>query len=170
MPAGHPFQGSQPKHLDEHNNSREQISLPRRPFLSKTSAKSLLLMTEENFDTDKMMRYDDFTDEDVGNIIMDAEPLPPVLPEKRLEKSPDLIELAKEVNSYPGIEEFDESSQNRQAHRTPYQTANNRPVYVRSPANFRQQQRNQQRLGKYLLQLCNENVFNFICIKIRKHF
>ena len=23
-----------------------------------------------------MMRYDDFTDEDVGNIVMDAEPLP----------------------------------------------------------------------------------------------
>ena len=29
----------------------------------------------EKFDTEKMMRYDDFTDEDVGNIVMDAEPL-----------------------------------------------------------------------------------------------
>lgn len=30
---------------------------------------------EEKFDTEKMMRYDDFTDEDVGNIVMDSEPL-----------------------------------------------------------------------------------------------
>ena len=31
---------------------------------------------ESTFNTEKMMRYDDFTDEDVGNIVMDAEPLP----------------------------------------------------------------------------------------------
>ena len=38
MPAGHPFQGSQPKHLEE-INSKKQISLPRRPYLSQDSSK-----------------------------------------------------------------------------------------------------------------------------------
>ena len=38
MPAGHPFQGSQPKHLEE-MNSKKQISLPRRPYLSQDSSK-----------------------------------------------------------------------------------------------------------------------------------
>jgi hypothetical protein len=38
MPAGHPFQGSQPKHLEEINSKK--ISLPRRPFLSKDSSKT----------------------------------------------------------------------------------------------------------------------------------
>ena len=37
--------------------------------------KALGRKLEEKFDTEKMMRYDDFTDEDVGNIVMDAEPL-----------------------------------------------------------------------------------------------
>merc|ERR1712083_522725 len=76
MPAGHPFQGSQPKHLEVINN--KQYSLPRRPFLSQDSSKMskpLGRKIEEKFDTEKMMRYDDFTDEDVGNIVMDAEPL-----------------------------------------------------------------------------------------------
>lgn len=59
MPAGHPFQGSQPKHLD---GPAKPTALPRK------------YTDEENFDTDKMMRYDDFSNEDVGNIIMDAEP------------------------------------------------------------------------------------------------
>ena len=137
MPAGHPFQGSQPKHLEE-LEKREKISLPRRPYLSKNAEKkSLTLMTEENFDNEKMMRYDDFTDEDVGNIIMDSDPLPPelperrLLPEKRIEKLPSLVELAKEAKTYPGIEEFDENQQNYK--RTPYQTSNNRPIYTRSP-------------------------------------
>merc|ERR1711936_1426839 len=76
MPAGHPFQGSQPKHL-EVINSKKQISLPRGPYLSQDSSKPRALgrKLEEKFDTEKMMRYDDFTDEDVGNIVMDAEPL-----------------------------------------------------------------------------------------------
>ena len=51
MPAGHPFQGSQPKHLDA----------PSAPAILPRS------MTDENdFDHEKMMRYDDFSNEDVG--------------------------------------------------------------------------------------------------------
>ena len=51
MPAGHPFQGSQPKHLDA----------PSVPAILPRS------MTDENdFDHEKMMRYDDFSNEDVG--------------------------------------------------------------------------------------------------------
>ena len=51
MPAGHPFQGSQPKHLDA----------PSAPTILPRS------MTDENdFDHEKMMRYDDFSNEDVG--------------------------------------------------------------------------------------------------------
>ena len=51
MPAGHPFQGSQPKHLDA----------PSAPTILPRS------MTDENdFDEKKMMRYDDFSNEDVG--------------------------------------------------------------------------------------------------------
>ena len=39
-------------------------------------AKKAITRRDETFNTEKMMRYDDFTDEDVGNIVMDAEPLP----------------------------------------------------------------------------------------------
>ena len=38
--------------------------------------KKAITRRDETFNTEKMMRYDDFTDEDVGNIVMDAEPLP----------------------------------------------------------------------------------------------
>ena len=38
--------------------------------------KAISRKRDETFNTEKMMRYDDFTDEDVGNIVMDAEPLP----------------------------------------------------------------------------------------------
>merc|ERR1712223_1363605 len=141
MPAGHPFQGSQPKHLEE-MNSKKQISLPRRPYLSQDSSKPRALgrKLEEKFDTEKMMRYDDFTDEDVGNIAMDAEPLEGVnLQEKNFKNLPKLLEpsearesllqLAKEINTYPGINEFDEK---RKLKKTPYQTSGNRPVFARN--------------------------------------
>ena len=89
---------------------------------------------------------------DVGNIVMDAEPLP--IPLDRLEKDPksqpraNLLELAQEINSYAGIEEFDERPKFK---RTPYQTSGNRPIFARNPA--RQPNRNfrQFRPGKYLL-------------------
>ena len=38
--------------------------------------KAITRKRDETFNTEKMMRYDDFSDEDVGNIVMDAEPLP----------------------------------------------------------------------------------------------
>ena len=41
-----------------------------------TKNKAITRKRDETFNTEKMMRYDDFTDEDVGNIVMDAEPLP----------------------------------------------------------------------------------------------
>lgn len=118
MPAGHPFQGSQPAHLEN-----QEIKIPRRPFLQRAAPKrNLLLLNKvesENYDTEKMMRYDDFTNEDVGNIIMDAEPLP----NSKSDDTTTLKNLAKEANSYPGIEEFDENLK-----KMPYQTAGNRPI------------------------------------------
>ena len=104
MPPGHPFQGDQPKHLEE-ENSNIQVEekgrqfgfpkLPRRPFLSTNNFDSTHTFRppsrpptrphhnhnihgnrkneeEAQFNPDKMMAYDDFTNEDVGNIIMDA--------------------------------------------------------------------------------------------------
>ena len=77
MPAGHPFQGSQPKHLEESNRASRgnRVGLPRKPYLSKHTLALIKTAGETSYDTEKMMRYDDFTNEDVGNIIMDAEPL-----------------------------------------------------------------------------------------------
>ena len=40
-----------------------------------------------------------------------------------------LLQLAKEINTYPGINEFDEK---RKLKKTPYQTSGNRPVFARS--------------------------------------
>ena len=94
MPPGHPFQGDEPKHLEEENkklkdNTKDSSPrLPRRPFLSKSNFDSTMSLFKPDpddkvktsrigsdrsaFDSSKMMAYDDFTNEDVGNIIMDA--------------------------------------------------------------------------------------------------
>ena len=56
-----------------------------------------------------------------------------------------LLELAKEINSYPDIEEFDEKKKFK---RTPYQTSGNRPVFARNRypnRNFRQHRPGKQR-------------------------
>ena len=100
MPPGHPFQGDQPKHLEEQNQQIKAEEkgrqfgfpkLPKRPFLSTNDFESTHTFgppprpptpshrhgtrkkeEEELFNSDKMMAYDDFTNEDVGNIVMDA--------------------------------------------------------------------------------------------------
>ncbi len=133
MPAGHPFQGSQPKHLEDLNRSPGPIALPRKPYL--TSKRALVSMTDENYDTGKMMRYDDFTNEDVGNIIMDAEPKADFEEE---EKNPLLAsELIAKANRVPGIQEFDEKIK-----KTSYQTSGNRHVFqARNPNRFKRRLR-----------------------------
>merc|ERR1711936_862181 len=76
---------------------------------------------------------------------MDAEPLEEIPSDRLLEQNPktknlqkllepseareSLLQLAKEINSYPGINEFDEK---RKLKRTPYQTSGNRPIFARN--------------------------------------
>ena len=102
MPKGHPFQGGQPSHLE---STKHSFSLPKRPYLSSKQQPKIVPAKVDNydeFDTAKMMRYDDFTDENVGNIIMDEEPLPVI------ERGANIIEDLKSVRNHEGIDEFDE--------------------------------------------------------------
>ena len=102
MPAGHPFQGGQPRHL-ESAIRKGSINLPKRPYLSSKQHPKIVPKEDYNdFDTAKMMRYDDFTDENVGNIIMDEEPLPVI------EREETLRETLKSARDHEGIDEFDE--------------------------------------------------------------
>ena len=101
MPKGHPFQGGQPSHLE---STKHSFSLPKRPYLSSKQQPKIVPKVDnyDEFDTAKMMRYDDFTDENVGNIIMDEEPLPVI------ERGANIIEDLKSVRNHDGIDEFDE--------------------------------------------------------------
>jgi hypothetical protein len=150
MPAGHPFQGQQPKHLDaqEHTSvvAFDSARLPKRPFLSSSKSVQPLRSNKANdvdFNSDKMMSYDDFTNEDVGNIIMDAEPL-------ILDRSANdiiagaggqktLKELAREANSLPGIEEFDETDffGQKVVHQALSAAGSQRPVFQFPPRELR---------------------------------
>lgn len=136
MPAGHPFQGSQPKHLEEGNRASRggRVALPRKPYLSKHTLALIKTAGETEYDTEKMMRYDDFTNEDVGNIIMDAEPKQSEDKNSRQEEDDEiqpLSNLVQEANSFPNIQEFDEDLK-----RTPYQTSGNRPIFSRNPGRY----------------------------------
>ena len=128
MPAGHPFQGSQPKHLDALQKPKGRriffcllqifknfitfdffkiLTGPRRPTSPRrkiptnlTPALPKSMTDENNFDTDKMMRYDDFSNEDIGNIIMDA------IPESELDQpdnEPEYIPLSSPPHQLPNI-------------------------------------------------------------------
>ena len=137
MPAGHPFQGSQPKHLDTLQKPKgrrivfslqifEEKKVPYKSFLisnfitfdffkiptgprrptsprrkiptNLTPALPKSMTDENNYDTDKMMRYDDFSNEDIGNIIMDA------IPESELDQldnEPEYIPLSSPPHQLP---------------------------------------------------------------------
>lgn len=76
------------------------------------------------------MRYDDFSNEDVGNIIMDTEP----------DIRRTLKETIQEANSFEGVSEFDERGPGN------LRTTENRPLFMLGPR-FRSMP--EPRLGKY---------------------
>ena len=80
------------------------ITGPRRPSarrkIPNITPLPRSLTDENNYDTDKMMRYDDFSNEDIGNIIMDA------IPESELdqpEREPEYIPLSSPPQQLPNI-------------------------------------------------------------------
>ena len=152
MPAGHPFQGGQPRHLE--TSASKSFNLPKRPFLSSNQQQAAIEKEDIDFDTDKMMRYDDFTDENVGNIIMDQEPLPPQRPQPIIEREETLRDTLENAQKHEGIEEFDEIPYFRNT-KASYEASGNRPLLAaaRGRPGYRPYQRGPPRIiGKAVFQ------------------